>query len=470
VNYREFGNYYEEQEVNEAVQRYEKMLREGATKYFDVIQIEQIIERYIEEGKIHPALEAIQMGMAQHPGSIALKIRKVNILFNLGEIAQALKLANELLKIEDTNPELHLMKGSAHLLLGNPEEANRAFNLSLKYSPDDRDEALFNIAYAYEQSNDYKRAIKYLEEAILINPQHEGALYELAYCLERTDQDEQSLELYNRYIDADTFSDSAWFNLGIVLTKLNRLEESVEAYDYALVINEDFPNAWFNMGHSLMLLKKFNEAIEAFNNYLKYDEQNDEVLTLIANCYTRLRQSDAAILHYQQAINSNEKNDRAWFGYALELYGSKKYRKAYECMLKATKYNDIIFDYQYFLAKTASKLNYLNSAVDAFEKTLGIDQFKKSVWLSYANMLFKKGMVIKAIEILETALVHFPEHALILYRLAAYYLDINDTETAEIYLDNAVRTDKKNTQFLFKAYPEAAGFELVHRIIAKYNK
>lgn len=465
MNYRESGSFYNEREANEAVQRYENMLRKGATLYFDVFQIEQIIEQYLDEGKFHPALEAIEMGLEQHPGSIALKVRRVNILFNLGEIEKSLKLSNELLKIEKNNPELHLIKGSALQLLGKTNEAKKSFDLTLQYSDDERDEALFNIGYAYEQTNNFSTAIKYLEQAILENPMHEGALYELAYCYERTNQDEKSLKYYNKYIDLDTFSDSAWFNLGIVYTKLNRIEESIEAYDYALVINEDFPNAWFNMGHSQMILRKFNEAIESFTDYLKYDENNDEVLALIAHCHTRLKNYEKAIFFYQQALYANEENDRAWYGYALLQYAQKNYRKAYANLLKATKYNDTIFDYYLLLAKSAAKLNYYNVAAEAYEKTIDINRSKRSVWLGYAKMLYVKGMVIKAIEILEAAMTQFTNDALILFRLTGYYLDIGDFESAEYYLKEALKYDKKNLSYLYKTYPHALEIENIRKII-----
>ena len=59
---RDKGNFKEEHEINEAVKRYEQMIGRGAKIYFDVYQIEHIVERYVEEGKIYPALQAIEMG------------------------------------------------------------------------------------------------------------------------------------------------------------------------------------------------------------------------------------------------------------------------------------------------------------------------------------------------------------------------------------------------------------------------
>ncbi|HNZ71859.1 MAG TPA: hypothetical protein PKJ43_04510, partial [Prolixibacteraceae bacterium] len=61
-------------------------------------------------------------------------IKKASILLNLGETNSALSLINSLLLIEGTSPDLYLMKGTAHLVLGDLNEAKDNFAKTLKYS------------------------------------------------------------------------------------------------------------------------------------------------------------------------------------------------------------------------------------------------------------------------------------------------------------------------------------------------
>ncbi|MBN2807387.1 MAG: hypothetical protein JXR22_12090, partial [Prolixibacteraceae bacterium] len=94
---KEFRNSYEEQEINDTLQRYEEMLQSGQHLYFDVIQFEYIIDYLTEEGNIFPALQMVEMGLDQHPASMSLKTKKAGILLNLGEINKALEMTRELI-------------------------------------------------------------------------------------------------------------------------------------------------------------------------------------------------------------------------------------------------------------------------------------------------------------------------------------------------------------------------------------
>lgn len=459
----------EENEINEALNRYELMLKKGAKIYFDVFQIEFITERFIEEGKFMPALQAVDMGIDMHPTSIALKVRKTNILFNIGEIEQSLKLSNELLLIEKTNHELHLLKGSALLLLGKKREADRSFQLALEYSIDDKEEILFNIGFAYEQSGNFKRAIHYMQKVLEINPESESALYEMAFSYEKIDENEKSLDYYNRYLDIDTFSDSAWFNMGIIYTKLNRLKESVEAYEFALAVNEDFPNAWFNLGHSNMILASYNNAIEAFNTYTQYDDANDEVYCLIGECHLKSDNTDEAFNNFQKAITFNKKNAQAYFGVGLTLKIKDDLHQSMKYLQKALNYDETNSDYWYVMGEVASTLNYHDLADDSFREACKLSPKNLANWLGHAQMLYKKGRVIKAITVLNEAQNHHNNNALINYRLAAYLLECDNESKAIKHLEKALINDYKNYDYLFDTYPEARYSESVNKLISKYN-
>ena len=158
---REAYNFHEDGEIIEAVQRYEEMLKTGEMTYFDVFEFEHIIDSFMDEGKFFQALKVVELGLQQHPASLNVLAKKAHIYLNIGEISNSLSIANNLLQIEDSNHELHLLKGSSHLLLGEVEEAENSFVNALKYSFDEKDDTLYNIGYAFEQSGNFKKAIDY---------------------------------------------------------------------------------------------------------------------------------------------------------------------------------------------------------------------------------------------------------------------------------------------------------------------
>ena len=466
---KESRNFHEEQEIFDALQRYEEMLRKGLNIYFDVIQIEYIIDNFLEEGKLQQAMQVVEMGMNQHPSSMALKIKKANILLSLGEIPASLELANELIKIEDTNHELHLLKGSSHLLLGQSEDAIQSFNLSLKYSSVDRGETLFNIGFAYEQIGDYQKAVSYLEEAVTDDPENEEAIYELAYCYEKNGENQRSIEIYNKYIDLDTFSDSAWFNLGILYTKTEDFEKSVWAYELALAINEDFPNAWFNLGHSYMLQNNYHKAINAFEEFLRYEEDNDDIHCYIAECYISLDEEPNALIYYQKALKQNPLCAKAWFGSGLITKNMGNVKTAFEQLRKAVKIDEENGEYQYAYAMVATEFKRYKEAINAFDAAIELNPLELEYWLAYAEMLFQRGMVVTAIETLNLAFEFHPDNSEINYTLAAYYLDSLDQKNAKRFFEKALRSNFEDHYLFFESYPEAMQIDWIQKVLQKHR-
>ena len=59
----EANNFHEEDELIEAVQRWEEMLRTGEIVYFYVIQFEYIIDNFLDEGRITTAFEVMKVAL-----------------------------------------------------------------------------------------------------------------------------------------------------------------------------------------------------------------------------------------------------------------------------------------------------------------------------------------------------------------------------------------------------------------------
>ncbi len=466
---KEQYNFHEEEEIDEIIQRYEEMLKSGETFYFDVFQIEMIIDSYIEEGNLYPALKVVETGLEQHPGSINILIKKASILLNLGETNSALSLINSLLLIEGTSPDLYLMKGTAHLVLGDLNEAKDNFAKTLKYSFGNNEENYYNIGYAYEQANHFKKALSYFLKAFALNEKNEMVLYEIAYCYEKTGDNYKSIEFYNKYLDIDSFSDNAWFNLGILYNKLEKHKKAIEAYEFAVAINDDFASAWFNLGNSYMLRKNFSKAIDAFTEFLRFDDSSDEICCIIGDCHINNRDHEKAFEFYQRAVTFNKKNDRAWFGSALAMKLINDYHAAYKYLKKAVNIDYDNSEYWLFMAKICRKLNLRSETETAYERVCELNPGKLTGWLKLSEHLHHNGMINKAISILETSLFYHPANAVLHYRLSAYYFESMNEKNAVKHLKKALLVDADKQNYLFDILPEARLNETIVKLIDKYG-
>ena len=92
-------NFFSEEE-NYSVSKFESMLQKNHIFFFDVDEFEEIIEYYLELGKMSKAKHALQIGLNQHPSAISLKLLQVEVMIFEDELQQALEILNHLEVIE----------------------------------------------------------------------------------------------------------------------------------------------------------------------------------------------------------------------------------------------------------------------------------------------------------------------------------------------------------------------------------
>ncbi|MZP53867.1 MAG: hypothetical protein GT600_00330, partial [Bacteroidales bacterium] len=107
-----FGYHWEE-EIKQAVQKYERMRRNNEKYFFDVIEFESIIDYYIDNNNSVKAFEAATLASQQHPNSVSIQLRKARVLLDKGRAVETLKMLRKLENIEPGNHEVYIVKGTA---------------------------------------------------------------------------------------------------------------------------------------------------------------------------------------------------------------------------------------------------------------------------------------------------------------------------------------------------------------------
>ena len=95
---RSDDNTFYREDDHSLVKRYEKMRREKTRSFFDVHEFENIIDYYLEMNKLVKASLAVKCGLAQHPGSVGIQIRKANLLIDKGKYGKTRDELYDLLK------------------------------------------------------------------------------------------------------------------------------------------------------------------------------------------------------------------------------------------------------------------------------------------------------------------------------------------------------------------------------------
>lgn len=462
-------SYYEENSYDELLGKYEDMLKNDKLIYFDVEEFESIIDYYLDNLDYNKAFTAAEIAFLQHPNSAAILLKKSQVFLEKGHPAETLKILEELENYEVFNFEIPLIKGNAYCLLGNHVKAEEEFNRSLELSVENKLETLFNISSILTENNNYKLAIEYLVQAFSIEQNNLDIIYELAYCHMMEGDYEKSIFFYNKYLDIDPFADNIWFALGEIYDKLDDYNKAIEAYDFALALNNKHLPAYFNKANNLLNQGDAINAIKILNEVLKSDAKNLQALCCIGEAYEKINNYSSASLYYNQVIEIDPFYPDGWYGLGIVEMYRDNYNLSSEYIKKAIDFDNDNGDYWYAYGKVLVRMKAFNKAKAAFKKAIEIDIYDFESWLLYADIFWVQGIYNEAINILLNGYEYNSGIAEYTYKIAAYFICLNNKEQAVKYLMKALSINNTQIQFIYNYIPEDKIPKYITSIINKYK-
>jgi tetratricopeptide (TPR) repeat protein len=457
-----YGSSYEE-EVKNAVQKFERMRKNNESYFFDVIEFETIIDYYIESNNSAKAFEAATLATQQHPNSVSIQLRKARVLLDKGRAVEALRLLRKLESIEPGNHELYIAKGTAYGMLGDIQGAKKMFDFALTLDSEDIENILFAITSVLQNLNYYEHLIPYMERLIELEPEFKAHLYDMAYAFEKIEDYDRSIAYYIKYLEEEPFSDSAWYNLGIIYNKLELYENAMEAYDYALAINSQNTFALFNKGNILNNIERYAEAIPVYHEYLENEPDSFEAMTYLAECYEKLNEVTMAKKYYQEAIELAPDFADPWFGLGILALNTGNTDDSLIYFRKAIRLDDENPEIWYLLGKAHYSKGEKKAALRCYREALKLDAYYDEVWVDLGKMIIKEGLAAKSLPYLVKAYKITGDIPGINFLLASFYLHTGSPEKAFRHLTFALGIDKD----LYKDFEDIFPARLLTRKIRK---
>jgi tetratricopeptide (TPR) repeat protein len=463
-----FGLPYEE-EVKQAVQKFERMRRNNEKYFFDVIEFESIIDYYIESNDPSQAYEAASMATQQHPHSVSIQVRKARVMLDRGRAVEALRILKKLEQIEPGNHEIYIAKGTALGMLGDIQGARKIFDYALSLDTEDTANILFAIVSVLQNLNYYEQLIPYLRQLIEKEPRFRAHLYDLAYAYEKIEDFPNSIDFYIKYLEAEPFSDSAWYNLGIIYNKLDQSEKAMEAYDYALAINSENTFAIFNKANILSNLERYSEAIPVYHEYLEGEPDSFEAMTYLAESYERTDNIVLAKKYYHDAIDMAPEFADPWFGLGVIELNAGNSDDAIIYFRKAVRLDDENPENWFLLGKAQYIKGDIKAAMTCFREALKIDIYYDEVWIDMCKIMLKENLTDKAIHYLEHSYKVTGDVPGINYIMASLYLHSGNIDKACKHLTLAAEIDKDIFTDYSALFPEDLLTKKILKIIRSHN-
>ena len=453
------------------VRKFEDMLSQSKSFFFDVDEFEILLEHYNSKNNYSKSLDVANYALQQHPHSASLLVSVAQLHLSIHKPQAALKFLQQAEAFEPFNIELFYTKASIFSQLRKSEKAIEQYKKALEHAEEfEREDILLQLAFEYENLDKHDDAIRQLKEILRINSDNETALYELGFCFDVSDQIELGKNYFKEFVDRHPYSYIGWYNLGITLAKLDLFEKAIDCYDFAIAIKEDFSSAYFNKAHCYNQQGEYTKALDCFNETLQFDTEDSLCYYYMGESFEKLNDHSKAISYYKKALDLDEYLSDAWYGIASCYFEQGRELDCISYVKKAIGYDEYNPEYFYLLGESQSVLGFHQEALESFEKVYELDSRNDTVLIDLANTCKELGDIDGATNYFILGVQTQSENAKLLYNFVGFLFQKGDVINAMFYLDSALKNHYDERNELFEVYEAAKYNPRVIELLEYYKK
>ena len=445
--------------------KFESMLKTNSVYFFDSSEFEEIILHYMNVGKMSLAKKALDLGLRQHPESIALKLASVEVLLYEDKIVKAEALLKELEELEPMNDQVFLQKATLLSKKDKHIEAIEALHQSLLYTEDEADiYSMIGMEYLYLE--DFDTARLNFAKCLDVEFDDYSSLYNVVYCFDMLDQHQEAIEYLLDYIEKDPYCEIAWHQLGRQYFMLNNYAEAIAAFDYSILIDEYFIGAYLEKAKALEELNRFEEAIANYQLTISLEDGTSFAYLRIANCYEKMGKTKQALKYYNITVKEDPLLDKGWLALTNLYVKNDNFQKALYFINKALLIDENNSIYWMRYAEINLKLNFFEEATKGFQKCLDLEDYALDIFLALTDVLHFIGEFDDAIQVLLKGQKFYDDFAEIEYRLAALLILTHQHEEGLSILKKALKIDYDYHRSVKEIFPSIFDLEAVKILVA----
>ena len=409
--------YQGEPALTDLVRRFEEMIKQGEEFFFDLDELEGLMDHYMDRREIRRAKAVLNHAIKLYPGSLTLRLRQAQVLANGGQTVKAVPILRELLSIEPHNDEVHLTLGSVYSHMMEHRLAVKHYKQALLFADmESRRDIRVDIALEFENLGDWKAAIRQLQEALKEDAQNDTAIYELAFCFERTLQFRQASNFYKQYVEENPYSFAAWYSLGNALQQCGRYTEAIDAYDFAIAIEDQFGPAYHQKAEALVAMERYTDALTTYRDTLAFEDASPGTQCYMGECLERLGDLETAEHCYKASLELDPNFPDACIGLGVLADLRGHFAEACTHFEQAISLDAGQADYFLLLATSYKKLGENEHAENTYIKGLLLDNAHEELWLERIDNMQMQDEHESAMPLIDAALEIAPSSIPIMYR------------------------------------------------------
>ena len=330
-----FARYFDKPEFRNLLARYEEMLTNGHTLYFEATELTDIAEYYAMQGDSEKAESALDYALCLHPENIDALIFKSRARLINGHPDEARHILDSI--TDQGDREVKFLR--AELLMAARQYAQaEALLRALTEEEGYEANTYADIIDLLVDNGQNDMANFWIDEALQRYPNHRLLTESAAYSHAQQERFDEAVELYNQLLDIDPYSTYYWEELGKIHFRREEYDKAIEAFEFVIAINSDecyyalyaVANCYFNIGNYERAETHYHTIHE------RYPDTVDPLFHM-GMCRVNLGDDDSALNYFTQALCTipEGSDEQAQIYSQMSLIFSRKGQHA-----KAVSYTD----------------------------------------------------------------------------------------------------------------------------------
>lgn len=439
-------NTWEEEDdlTKEAVSRFEEMLEDRHSRYFDAEEFEMIIDYYIQHDDLKHSRQAVDIALEQHPDDNILKIKNARQYLVENHPQKALDLLQETEDSHD-DPDYYLTLGGCYAALGKPKTAINTYVKALPFFEEDEKSELYHaIGFSYQELLQYQKAIPYYKKSIetTTDPYYIiCTLLELTECFIEAEAYDEGINYLQQRIEDNPHEVDSWASLGDIYRLTDQPEQAIDMYEFALAIDPTHLRANLNLANVYYDLNRFKEAIDSLQEALSHQVNTAPIHTSLGDCYYRMGQFIDARSEYNTALQMDDLLPEAWSGLGYVNSDTGDSLKALNCFQKAYNLDPYNDDHLYNLASEYWKTNEKEKALECLLEVEKKQPDDVDLYFCLGDLLADMDRYDEAISYLHLGMQRTNNDPSLRYLLAFLHLERGERQLALYHLEIALEED-----------------------------
>jgi tetratricopeptide (TPR) repeat protein len=354
------------------------------------------VEIYIFEDKLDKASNALKKIEILEPNNEEVHIQKAAIQTKRGAHTKAIENLKIALGFAEDKADVWSLLGMEYLYLDDFDNARLNFEKCVVVDVEDYS-ALYNIVYCFDMEKKHEQAIIFLEAYIDVNPYSEIAWHQLGKQYFVLENYIKALRSFDYAVLIDDLFIGGYVEKAKTLEELGRFEEAIENYSVTLDLDDPTAFVYTRIGKCYQKMNKGDAAISFYKKAVQEDPLLDKSWVLLTNLFYEQKNYRKALYYVSKALAIDEDNSLYWRKYTDINLKLSFFEEAAKGLKKCLSLDDVklevyvgLSDILLFLGDYNEALENLLAARGVHKNFADIEYRVAGLWMMLGNE--KQGM------------------------------------------------------------------------------